>query len=68
MTETKKYSMEGYSFKEWAKHNKEGLKALVLFLAGYTYFTGFSWETFVIGLVAIVGKLGVDSIDYWLKE
>jgi hypothetical protein len=65
---TEKYSFKGWSLKEWARHNKESLKALLLFLFGFNYFVGFSWEMWGLGLLAIFGKMAVDSFEYWLKS
>ncbi len=68
MTETEKYSFKGYSLKEWAKHNKDNLKAIVVIIAGYNYLSGFSWQSLGIALLAVVGKLAIDSVDYWLSD
>ena len=68
MVETKKYSFRGWSFRAWAQHNKNNLKDLVILLAGVNYFTGFKFETLIASLLVIVGKLAVDTLDYWLKE
>lgn len=68
MTQTKKYSFKGWSLREWARHNKEGLKSLILVLGGYSYFQGFEWQAFIIALIGVASKLCIDTLDYWLKE
>lgn len=65
---TEKYTFIGWDLKELLRHNKDNLKALVVFLSGYTYLVGFDWRVFLIGLGAIAGKMVLDTIDYWLKE
>jgi hypothetical protein len=60
--------MEGYSFKEWAKRNKETFKGIILFLGGYSYLQGFEWQVFLVGLGAFGVKLLIDAVDYWLKD
>jgi hypothetical protein len=60
--------MAGYSFKEWARRNKETFKGAILFLGGYSYLQGFDWKVFLVGLGAFLVKLAVDAVDYWLKE
>lgn len=67
-----KYTMEGYSFLEWARRNKETFKLmasavlglLTLFTSGLTV----AWATFAATMISLVSKLALDAIDYWLKE
>jgi hypothetical protein len=68
MVETEKFTFIGWSFKEWARRNKDNFKALAILLAGYNYVSGFSLESFIAGVSVIAGKFVVDTIDYWLKE
>ena len=61
-------SFEGWSLKTWARKNKDNFKAIVLLLAGYNYFIGFNWQSLVVALVAIGGKIAIDTLDYWLTD
>lgn len=65
---SEKYTMKGYSFKEWARLNKDNFKAVVVFLTGYSYLIGFDWKTFAVAGAAVLSKFVLDGIDYWLKE
>jgi hypothetical protein len=62
------YSFKGWSFKELVRRNKDNVKAAVVLLAGYNYLVGFSWQSLLVGLGAILGKMIVDTLDYWLSE
>lgn len=61
-------SMKGWSFKTLLYKNKDNIKALILLLAGWNYFQGFSWEAFIIAVLALVAKLLVDTFDFWVSE
>lgn len=65
--------MKGWSAKEWARGNKEGIKLLVTALAAYgAYAINLIQDPVIkaatVGLVAAVVKFGLDTFDYWLKE
>lgn len=62
------FSFSGWNFSAWLGKNKDTLKLLVAFLVGYNYFTGFDWKSFIAVLLAMVGKLVIDSIDYYQSE
>jgi hypothetical protein len=69
---TTKYSMKGYSFKEWAVGNKETFKLIAAAVLGLSVLftvnlTG-AWATFAATMTSLVSKLAIDAIDYWLKE
>jgi hypothetical protein len=65
--------MTRFNFKKWnikklLKHNKESIKAVVVLLAGYNYLAGFNWKSLSIGVGALIGKMCIDSIDYYFSE
>jgi hypothetical protein len=64
--------IKGYSFIEALTRNKDLVKVLVAAVAGYNYFTGFNWTTFLgsvgIAFAALAGKLLVDFVDYFFSE
>jgi len=62
------FSFAGWSFKEWAKQNKDDLKSILLLVIGYNYVAGFSWQSFLVSVGVLVGKLVVDSFDYWVSS
>lgn len=64
-------SIEGYSLKKWAVKNKETFKLLIGGIAGLLA-SSFS-DNPIINLAfgaggAIVTKLAVDAIDFWLTD
>ena len=65
---TTRFSMQGWTLKEWAFRNKDNFKAAIILLAGYNYIAGFTWSSFFVALAAVGGKIIIDTIDYWLKE
>lgn len=65
---SEQYTMNGYSFKEWARLNKDNFKAVIVFLAGYNYLVGFDWHTFAVAGVAVLAKFASDAVDYFCKE
>lgn len=69
---TEKYTMSGYSFKEWARRNKETFKLVLTAVLGLgTYFSlGLDepWKALAATMIGLGTKLAVDAIDYWLKE
>lgn len=69
---TEKYTMKGYSFKEWASRNTETFKLLAAAVIGLgTFFTASwpePWSAFAATTASLVSKLALDAFDYWLKE
>jgi hypothetical protein len=63
-----RFSFAGWDIGTWLGKNKDVIKILVVFLAGYNYFAGFEWKSFAAGLIAIAGKLIIDTIDYYQSE
>lgn len=63
-----KFSFKGWDFLVWLKLNKDTLKALVVFVGGYSYFAGFDWKVFITGVIAVVVKLIVDSFDFYVRD
>ena len=69
-----KYSMQGWSWHEWLKRNKDSLKTLV---AGLGAVLGALAATVVLPAWAIplpallsgfVTKMALDALDYWCSE
>lgn len=65
---SEKYTFIGWDIKELVRHNKDNIKTLVVFIGGYSYLVGFDWRVFLIGVGAIVGKMLLDTLEYWAKE
>lgn len=70
---TTKFSMIGYSFKEFLKGNKESAKLILMALAAFsTYGANLVKDPvlngLVIALAAAITKFGLDAFDYWLKD
>ena len=69
---SKRLSLKWYSIKEALYRNKDYVKAIIMLLAGYSYFTGFDLKTFGIAVgtaaVALVGKLLMDAFDFYFSE
>ena len=69
---TTKYSMKGYSFKEWASRNLETFKLVTAAVIGLTTFYTASfpepWQAFAATMASLLGKLLLDAFDYWLKD
>ena len=61
-------SFEGYDFKILLYRNKDTIKILAAFLVGYSYFNGFSWGAFLMGAGSLVGKIAIDSLDFFLTD
>lgn len=68
---TKKFSMEGYSFVEWASRNVETFKLVAAAVIGLTAFYTASfpepWQAFAATMASLLGKMVLDALDYWLK-
>ena len=63
-----RWSWKGYDLGVLLQRNKDTIKVLSMFIFGYSYFEGFQFKVFLIGLLAIAGKMAVDSIDFFLTE
>jgi hypothetical protein len=61
-------SFKGFSFKKLVSKNKDNIKAIIMFVAGYSYLVGFDYKIFIAGLVAILGKCAIDSLDFYLSS
>lgn len=66
------YSMKGWNIKTWAFKNKENIRLLVAALGGFTttLFSGMDpkWSVPLGGLVSVLLKLGLDSLDYYVSD
>lgn len=69
-----KYSMTGWSWREWLKRNKSSLKTLI---AGVMAAVGALAGTVVLPdwavplpalFVGFVSRLALDAVDFWLSE
>lgn len=67
-TISKSLSMKGWSFSTLLKKNSTNIKALIIFLSGYSYFVSFDAKVFIAGLLVILAKFATDSIDFYLSE
>lgn len=62
---------DGWSWKEWARGNKESLKLTLVASAGFVLY-GLEFipdpklKALVTGVAMAVGKLGLDSFHFWL--
>ena len=69
MVKSPSMSFQGWSFLEWLKGNwksiKEVVKVGVPLLLGTSLFKD---NPMLIGLVTAVGKLALDSLEYYFKE
>lgn len=63
-----RFNFKGWDIKKWLVANKETVKLLIVFIAGYNYMTGFDLKPFIIGIGALLGKLAIDSIDYYVSK
>lgn len=65
-------SFKGYKITTALYRNKDALKALIILITGYSYFTEFKLETFLVALglasSALLGKLVLDAFDYFFTE
>lgn len=63
-----RYSMNGWKFMEWLKGNwttlKELVKVGVPLLVGTTFFMD---KPALVVFITGLGKLGLDTVDYWLS-
>jgi len=68
-TTSDKGSLKGWSLWKWLYGNlktiKEMAKAGLPLIAGMYFFTE---NPALIGTVTILGKMGFDTLEYWLKE
>ena len=69
MAKSPNFSFQGWSFLEWLKGNwksiKEIIKVGVPLLLGTKLFAG---NPALIGVATAVGKLALDSLEYYFKE
>lgn len=67
------FGLEGYSFVEWLKRNKDDLKLAITILSGLvtfiiTNYLSVAWQISLTGLVTVGTRLVIDGIDYFFKE
>ena len=69
---TQRFSFNGWSFKTWAVKNKDSIKLIVSGVSGIlsTLLTSLSapYSLALAGVVTVVFKLLLDTIDYWQSE
>jgi hypothetical protein len=67
-----KFNLKGWSFKTWAKRNKDSLKLIISGSAGIlsAYLAGLTpvYSAGLGAIVAAVTKIILDTLDYWLSE
>jgi hypothetical protein len=72
MVKSPRLSFKGYKLSEALYRNKDLVKALIVLITGYGYFTGFELSQFLIalstGVLALTGKLLLDAADYFFTE
>lgn len=73
MGTSKSGSMKGWRFKEWLKRNKESLKMLITGTIGLGVFFATKYlpieaSAGISGVSAIVSKLGLDALDFYLSD
>lgn len=62
----------GYNFGEALYRSKTEIKAVLALLVGLNVYVGFDWKSFFVsvaaGVIALVGKLAMDAVDYYFTE
>lgn len=67
-----KFSLKGWALKAWIVKNKDYIKTLGSALGGiaayYMNIVPQPWNILIAALVAIVGKIALDTLDFWSSE
>ena len=67
-----RFNFEGWNIKTWAIKNKDSIKLIVSGVVGIlTVFTanlGAPWNATLGGVVGILSKLVLDTLDYWQSK
>jgi hypothetical protein len=65
-------SFKGYSIREALFRNKEYIKAILVVISGFNFYTGFDWKKALFSILAGIATLGVkmiiDAIDFYFTE
>ena len=61
-------SFKGFNLMTLLYRNKEAIKLLIAFLIGYNYFAGFSLSSFLFGIGGLLGKMAIDTIDFYFTD
>jgi hypothetical protein len=66
------FNFKDYDIKVWLKNNKKDIKLLIVSLVAVaTYFSTNSSKPIAVSIAAIVGvlgKFGLDALDYYISE
>ena len=65
---SKRYSLEGWEFSKWVKGNYKTIKELIK--TGIPLALGWAAtnDPELTGIITILGKLAIDTLEYWVKE
>ena len=63
-----KKSLKGWEFGKWVKGNYSTLKELIKVGLPLAIGWATSHNPALVGLITILGKLAMDTLEYWYKE
>ena len=69
MVKSPKFTLKGWSIKEWALHNYENLKEILKVAIPLVVGLSFVKENpSLVFLITAGGKLALDTLEFWYKE